>query len=235
MIDIVYQLLKTIVNKELRGNITPAEFNLIAKQAQDRIFRGYFDDINRDKVKENKGLTSNNYANLPLFQRQRMDIFSETTTILNNTNPADYVVPSDVYFIKHNGLTYSGKVVQEMLVSDEPYLQLSLAASSETFPTYTQNGSQLIVSPSTVIGTLALSYFRIPKDPKWTYQIISNVEMFDNSNLDFQDFELHESEFVNIVIVMLSFFGVNLREADVTKYAELLKQKQDDKEEKLSI
>ena len=49
--------------------------------------------------------------------------------------------------------------------------------------------------------------------------------MYDPSNASFQDFELHESEFSNIVLRMLSYFGINLREGEVMQIAELLKDK----------
>ena len=231
MIDIVYQLLKTIVNKELRGNVTPAEFNLIAKQVQDRIFRGYFEDVNRDKVKENRGLTSQNYGNLPLYQRQRMDVFSATVPLPTLVSPIKFFIPSDLYLIKENGVTTSGRVIQEMEVADNAYLQNSLAASSSTFPTYTQIGTEIVVTPN-VFTSITLQYFRKPTNPKWTYSIIGGTAMFNNGAVDFQDFELNESEFPNIVIQMLSFFGINIRETEVTQYAEALKQKQDNKEER---
>ena len=69
MIDTIYQVLKTVANKELRGNLSPAEFNLVAKQVQERIFRGYFEDAARDKIKQTRKMIGKNFADLPLYQR----------------------------------------------------------------------------------------------------------------------------------------------------------------------
>jgi len=46
-INTVYQRVLTIANKEQRGYITPAEFNVLANQAQMDIFEQYFYDLNQ--------------------------------------------------------------------------------------------------------------------------------------------------------------------------------------------
>lgn len=231
MIDIVYQLLKTIVNKELRGNVTPAEFNLIAKQVQDRIFRGYLEDANRDKVKENRGLTSKNFAKLSFFQRQRIEQFQAQASLVYNLTTLNFDLPTDIYFIKDHGVSFGGNVVDEVESADIVFLSSSLSSPSETFPVYERNAASITLLPTTITTDVTCRYLRTPEDPKWTYIEVSGVEMFNNAAVDFQDFELHESEFPNIVIQMLSFFGINIRETEVTQYAEALKQKQDTKEE----
>jgi len=234
MIDTVYQLLQTILNKELRGNLSPAEFNLIARQVQDSIFRGYFDDENRDKVKQGRGRVSKNFANLPLVQRQRIEQFAAFATVGAILPPAstyqEIALPADLYLIKDRGVSYSGNVVDETESSEASFLSASSAASSETFPTYERYSDNIRVYPLTAVP-VDIRYLRNPAEPKWTYKIISGTEMFDSSNVDYQDFELHESEFSNIVIQMLSYFGINIRESEIAQYAEAKIQKQDIKEE----
>ena len=46
MIDRVYKTVQTILAKERNGILTPEDFNILAKLAQDTIFRGYFYCIN---------------------------------------------------------------------------------------------------------------------------------------------------------------------------------------------
>jgi len=231
MIDTIYQLLKTIVNKELRGNLSPAEFNLIAKQAQDKIFRGYFEDANRDKNKENRGLTSKNFAHLSLYQRQRIEQFSAQATLVFNGGTLNFDLPADLYFIKNHGIDYNGNVIDEVESCDVTFLNSSLASASQTFPVYELSSTDVRVIPPTIMSNVTCRYLRTPADPKWTYTIVSNKEMFDNTLPDYQDFELHVSEFTNIAIIMLSYFGINIRETEVTQYAEALREKQTIKEE----
>ena len=46
-VDTVYQRVLAILNKEQRGYLTPAEYNLFANQAQLDIFEQYFYDLNQ--------------------------------------------------------------------------------------------------------------------------------------------------------------------------------------------
>ena len=90
---------------------------------------------------------------------------------------------------------------------------------------------KITISPSSIITSVTCRYVRVPAAPKWTYTVVSSAELFDNTLSDFQDFELHESEFSNIVIRMLSYSGINIKDKEVAQYAEALKQKQTIKEE----
>lgn len=231
MIDTIFQVIKTVVNKELRGNLTPSEFNLIATQVQERIFRGYMEDANRDKVKQNRGMTSKNFANLSMYQRQRIEQFWASSTLAYNGTSLDFTLPVDIYFIKDRGIDYNGTVVDETEASDISFLGSSLASPSETFPVYERKESSIRVFPNTITDSVVCRYLRVPKAPKWTYQIVNNIEMFDPTQSDYQDFELHESEFARIVIMILSYFGINIREPEVTQYAEALKRIMNIKEE----
>ena len=229
MINTVYDLLKTILNKELRGNVTPIEYNLIAKEAQEDIIRGYFEDEARDKYKETRGLSSKGYANLALNQRQRIDKFSKKATLTFNT--PNFILPDDLYFIKDFGVDYNGTVVEEMEGQNVAFLGKSLASPSITFPIYEQEGNVLKISPPTIVSGVTCRYLRKPLDPKWTYTVVGGVELYNPDADDFQDFELHTSEFSNIVMKMLSLFGVNIREKEIVDYAQIAKDKRDAKEE----
>ena len=228
MIDTIVQILRTIFNKELKGNITPAEINLIAKQAQDEIFRGYFNDENLDKNKENKGLTNRNFANLAFNQRQLTEQFSESATIVGTPSlearvgRARFNLPEDIYFIKDRGISYLGNVVEEVEGSDLSFLNSSKAAPSSIFPVYQRFSNFIDVYPS--LSNIQVEYLRTPSNPKWTYVVVNGSELFNPSATDYQDFELHPSESPRIVIEMLSLFGINLDELDVSRYAEVIKK-----------
>tara|TARA_R110002167_G_scaffold331706_1_gene538396 strand:+ start:40049 stop:40756 length:708 start_codon:yes stop_codon:yes gene_type:complete len=229
MIDTIYQLLKTIINKELRGNITPAEFNLIAKQVQNQIFKGYFEDANRDKNKDNRGLANKNYANLPFNQRQWIDQFSAFAVLVPQSFPpsgqtfAQFTLPTNLYLLKDRGLSFGANTIDEVESADFLALNSSSAAPSTTFPVYERYSTTIRVSPVAVTA-VDCRYLRLPADPKWTYSIVGTTELYNPAETDAQDFELHEAEFANITIQMLSYFGVNIREGDIAKYAEALKR-----------
>ena len=73
MISEVKNVVTTLLNKDQNGYITPSEFNILANNVQNEIFRGYFEDINRDGVKQKRGMTTKGYGNLAFNERQRIN------------------------------------------------------------------------------------------------------------------------------------------------------------------
>lgn len=231
MINLIYEILKVILNKEQRGNVTPAEFNYLAKQVQETIFRGYFTDLSRDTLRDNRGVGAAGFASFVHNQRQRIDRFAKTATLSFDTPNFD--LPNDLYMLYQHGITTStGIVIEEVSPSKVGYLGQSSAAPSATFPVYERvNEGEILISPSSINSGVTCRYIRKPLDPNWTYTEVSGEPLFNAADADYQDFELHPDEFSNIVIQMLSYFGINIRESEVAQYAEALKQKQDSKEE----
>ena len=218
MIDLIYQVVKTISNKELRGNITPAEFNFLATQAQNKIFREYFIEIEKQQYKENRGYGGIGLANMPIKTREKIDIFSKTATLTYATDR--FVLPSDLYHLKQRGILYNTTVVDEGQQSRSAFKNSSKTASSITFPQYHREGSDIIITPNTIIDSVTCKYIRQPLAPKWTYQVVSSSELFDNTAGDFQDFEVHVSEMDNLAMDILSLVGINIRDLQVINYAE---------------
>jgi hypothetical protein len=227
MIDTIYKTVLTILNKENQGYISPTEYNLLANTVQQEIFRSYFEDENLDKNKENRGITNRGYGNLPFNQRQRITPFGKSediTTEVFATTSSTFDKPVDLYLLEDNGVSSStGKLISEVERNSVVTLMNTEAAPTSSYPVYEDFGSKLEVYPKT-IETISLRYIRKPLEPKWTYYLLGNGgEFYDPTNASFQDFELHPSEFSNIVIRMLSYSGVTLREEQVVQIAEQLK------------
>lgn len=226
MIDTVYQLVLTLLSKDQQGYITPVEYNRIAKQVQDEIFRGYFEDENRDKNKQNSGLTNRGYSNLSFNQRQRISKFSAYNTITATDvgivfNTFEY--PIDLYMLEDNGLSTSdsGILIDEVQRNAIVTMRNTSVAPSATYPAYEMTSNGFLVSPITVTE-VDIRYVRKPLSPNWTYTVVGNNELFNPASVDFQDFELSESEFPNIVINILAYFGVTIREVEVMQAAQAL-------------
>lgn len=229
MIDLIYNTLLTIINKEQQGYVSPTEFNILANQVQMEIFREYFEDENRDKNRENRGLINNGYSNLSFNQRQRIQEFAAIATIPQTSS--QFTLPSDLYFIEEHGVVATAPSTSNMSVISEvernqiAYLNRSSARPTDIYPVYERYPASLRVSPTT-ITEIEVRYVRTPSTPNWTYVVLpSGDAMYNPADAAFQDFELHESEFSNIVLRMLSYFGLNLREAEVIQIAETLKDK----------
>jgi hypothetical protein len=103
-----------------------------------------------------------------------------------------------------------------------------LTAPTKTFPAYSLNTDSVTVLPKTINnpGQIFSQYIRYPKDPKWTYSTLTGGQpVFDQSQSDYQDFELPISDEVNLVIKILQYSGIQIREAQVVQFANLEEQK----------
>jgi hypothetical protein len=94
---------------------------------------------------------------------------------------------------------------------------------SLTYPSYTSGEALLSIYPTSVgnVGMVTAQYYRYPKTPMWTYQTLSSGEpVFDQSLSDYQDFELPLDDESNLIMKILQYAGVSIREADVYKFTQ---------------
>lgn len=121
MINSVRQTVLSILNKNNYGYITPADFNLYAKQAQLEIFDEYFYQYNYQLNKENARQSGTDYANIARGLAEVIDTFSVTKALkktvasvpaYNNT----FYLPSetstgDEYYLINKVLIYTSLLV----------------------------------------------------------------------------------------------------------------------------
>lgn len=108
----------------------------------------------------------------------------------------------------------------------------NLTMPNNTFPAYTLENSFITVYPSTVNskGQVLSQYTRYPKDPKWTYvSLIGGEPSFDQSQPDYQDFELPQEEEPNLIIKILAYCGISIRETEVYQFAKMEERENDAK------
>ena len=118
------------------------------------------------------------------------------------------------------------------LVSNSKITMLNnslLTTPNLTYPAYTQEANSVSLFPSTVssMGQVVAQYIRYPKDPKWTFTTISNGDpVFDQSQADYQDFELPIDDANDLVSKILQYAGISIREGDVFKFGQVEEQTQ---------
>ena len=98
-----------------------------------------------------------------------------------------------------------------------------LLAPTTAFPAYTIEGNLLTVFPATInaANQVQAQYIRYPFDPNWTYSVITGGEpVFDDSQADFQDFEIPIDDEPQLVNLILQMCGISIREMDVYTYAQ---------------
>ena len=236
MINSVRNTVLAIINKNNYGYISPGDFNLFAKQAQLDIFDEYFIRYNQQINEENARVSGTGYADIRKGYEEVIDMFSITAFLTQKTQnvyflPSQSTTGSD-YYLLNKVLCFSGGILkgeaEKVSHSKITMLNSSLLTSpSTTFPAYTQEASEITVFPNTFNGLndVQSQYIRYPKDPKWTYVTLYGGEpLFDQTQNDYQDFELPNDDEVNLINKILQYAGMSIREIGAVQFAQTEEQ-----------
>jgi hypothetical protein len=244
MINSVRNTVLSVLNKNNYGYISPSDFNLYAKQAQMEIFEEYFSQYNKIINMENARMSGTAYADLGKVIAEAIEIFSQTSSLTQvSAGTNRFYVPSlittgyDYYMINKvlcydaSGMTrvYKGEAEKVSHSKITMLINSLLTSPTETYPAYTQEGAIMTVYPDTINlpNEIDAQYFRYPKDPKWTYITLVNGEpSFDQSQLDYQDFEVPTEDEYKLVIKILQYSGVSIREGEVVQFGLAQEQQQ---------
>jgi len=235
MINSVRNTVLSILNKNNYGYISPSDFNLLAKQAQMEIYEEYYSSYNKTINMENARMSGTEYADIEAPISETLESFLRNDTLTQvapNTNR--YYVPSPVttgynfYMISRltcfdptgvSRLADAEKVANARIYN---LLDSMLTAPTTKYPAYTIDGDIITVYPATINGVSSLkcSYFRQPKDPKWTYitPFANGEPAFDPSQPDYQDFELPVEDEYKLITKMLEYCGIVIREFAVSQF-----------------
>ena len=226
MIDTIYNTVNAISNKEQRGSVSPEKFNYLAEQAVNEIYNSY--DIGKFINRANRGFTTRGIDDMVKMERERYQHFFKYD-IMNLINGA-YLLPADCNYL--DSVSYAGIEVEECSTSKEFNLlkRSTDFQASLDYPIYLRLYDEIEVFPLEIIGELELYYVRKPIPPKWTYTVVNGVALFDITASDYSDIDLHPAEQSNVILNILSQIGINLKEPDLEKYAELLKDKKNQQE-----
>jgi len=220
MINDVRNTVLSIISKENRGFITPFEFNLFAKQAQLEVFEQYVYNYSKSINEQNARTHGEGYTDIPRNMAEVIDKFSTYASLVYNPLNNHFEVPDDYFFltrIDYNNNTEIEKVKTNKL----PYLLSSnLTAPTVKYPVYLLDQNGIIVYPTSITSNVTTQYLRYPKDPQWTYNVSPNGDpLFNPNSSTYQDFELPLNDFANLVIKILEYSGISIREQDVVSAA----------------
>lgn len=229
MIDSVRNTVLSIISKDNRGFITPFEFNLFAKQAQMEIFQDYIYTYNNSQNKQNARISGVGYADILRKSEEVLDIFRPEPSALSYASPI-FALPSDLYqtqTIIYNDSIEVDKAPKNIL----NLLTSNMTSPSATYPVYTQGSNSIKVYPLTITSGIKIDYIRTPADPKWTWVTLTDgAPMFNQGATDYQDFELPLSDEPKLVIKILQYAGISIREVDIAQAA--ASEEAQDKQEK---
>lgn len=214
-INETYLFVQELINKNQNGYLGPDEFNRLINQASYARFNELY-----GKPEQYAG------ANFPIAKiayartqeiSEKLSPFIVSDTVAVSSGIA--AVPDDlVHAVALRSGTNTVKRVEfDRLAS---YLNSSIDNPTADFPIYVQIENTYKIYPST-INSVNLDYLKLPGEAVWAYTMSGNRPVYDPTNSI--DLEWSTDEINNIVMKVLSMFGISVKDQQLVNYAEAQK------------
>ena len=222
----VYKAVLVVLEQEKRGVLTPNEFNKIATQAQQEIFTQYFDDLNQLLGMPQTSLA---YADRMALLDEKISIFKKNENVVLTNNvaiPTQAVqeLGSVIYNSPTTGVPgrEAQRIQQYELFTTN---QSPLTAPTSFYPVYIYEGNKITMHPDNLTGNnttdkvIQLNYLYFPADPKWGFDVDTELGHYVYNELDSQDFEIHKSDQPLLIDKILGYAGVMTKDQFVMSLA----------------
>jgi hypothetical protein len=210
-IDEFKRFVEFVTNKVQSGNtVTPTQFNEVANRAQMAVFeRDYKRFLQDDTITD------------------FLSYFLKNSTIIVNSAgqgnyPSDFQHTSSMrhYYVRPGEISAEVPVIEENNF-DFGRLQISqLFKPDARFPKYSCFSTHFRFLPRD-LGIATLDYFATPVKPFWAYTVANNAAVYSPSGST--DFEWDDFATNEVAAVYLAFIGVNLKDAELSNFAEMFK------------
>lgn len=207
--------------------MTPDEFNKIGSQVQREIFERYFEDLNQQvripqvdmEYSDRVQITDEKIAE---FKTESDNAVSEKAVTGNNP----FNVPEELYRL--GNITYErqgyGSMVEIQRVSRNDFYNIKkspLTTPTLDFPIYLYEDNKVIIYPQTIVSPddIKIQYVKKPQDINWNYQVDTNTGAFIYNSTGSVQFELHNSERTEIILNILVYAGIVIRDPQVVQAA----------------
>ena len=227
-VNTVYRTVLLIINKEQRGYLTPDEFNKTAAQVQLEIFNEYFDDLNQQlRVPGNDSEYSDRIKNL----EEKIAIFQDSGNCTFSSGAFNLPTPTAPYEFYKLGTVIYNNEKEVQLVQPNELLELNLSPitkPSKYWPIYTYKNFKITIYPDIITNSISCTYVRKPLNPIWNftssppgYQYIYNPSQYNaiTNPGGSQDFELHPIEQTNLIIRILLYSGIVIKDPQIVQAA----------------
>lgn len=222
MINSFKNFIELALNKNQMGKPSPSEFNNALAEAELKNYTELFSDFRKLTYKKGRFGDTAHYGSEAEYLKQALEYYITTANI--TTNDAGVMkMPEDLHLIDtlFSDITEVEKVDLQIFNRLKRQQKNTPTACS---PIYTYNDGVLMVFPAH--SQLEVSYFRKLRLPKWTYRIVGGVEVFDKSQSDFQDIDMHPLLYHKLFVDTLGLLGLNIKEEYAMQYVAQMKQEE---------
>ena len=216
----VYTTVLSILNKKGSGYLTPDNFNKTAKIVQLDLLDKAFYEYNRAIAKQTSGRGGSGYADIPRKIQDKIDPFFKFDTIALTSGSGS--LPADTYNTINVSSLDRLTQIERIEKSKISFLLSSpMTAPSETFPMYYSGTGTVNVFPVS-IASVNIDYIATPADPAWGAS--TDVNSFGTPIYEYQpslsqNFTLHPSDEVDLVLGILQYFGITIKDQLVIQAA----------------
>jgi hypothetical protein len=133
--------------------------------------------------------------------------------VLITTTPSDFYKLGTVIYKDNTEAQLSAR--NELL-----YINKSpLLAPTLTYPIYLYENQKIYVYPKTITSDVTVSYLRKPADVIWNFTIPSGANYYQYNSAGSQNFELSKTEQANIILKILLYSGIVIRDPSIIQVA----------------
>jgi hypothetical protein len=213
-IDSLYKSVQHFANKEQRGFISPSQFNDFVNRAVMESF------MQKSQVFQSTQKISDDLR--PFIKRVPLDVNSEGQVLY----PEDYVHLSSIKYVK---VTQVGKQTIKKPIELFPLddnelgyrLNSRIVEPTKDYPVMVYYDGFIQVYPID-LQRVEITYLRKPVEAVWAFTIVNGRPAYDAANS--VDVEFPFEVYNELMVKILSYVGINLREAALVQYAETKNQ-----------
>lgn len=226
-VNVVYNTLKDLVNKDQQGFVTVDEFNRFAEVAQLRIFNRLFDSLKDGSRLERAGFGQGRDKSKFKQINEDLAVFAKTDKDVSKTDgvfkrPSDF---SRLISVSTKGGSLLGRTTRTPIQvcydeeKIERILSSTLNAPTTSYPVALVSGDIEVFPES--ISKIQIRYYKIPQSFEPDGSRSSDPPTFNITDSSaHRDFELPEHYTMDLVMEIASLIGLNLREPEVSTYAQ---------------
>jgi len=221
-IDEVYKFINFIVKKSNAGGyVTPSEFNLLINRAQIQYFNKLYG--NQNDYRYDRPVPKISYAVTEKISNSLSPFLSDKTTVTIDVN-GQCTTPTDMIQMVAVTKEVSGKEYEITRVEQDRVannLSSYYDAPDTEFPIYAQLRTKLQFYPKT-LASASVIYLKKPTNMAWAFTTVSGRYVYDpllSVQPLWSDVDMNE-----VMYIALSYIGVNLKDQEVSQFANIKTQ-----------
>lgn len=213
-IDQSYRFIQFVTNKEQRGDIKPADFNLLAPIAQLELISNL---LGNEELLSPSGVPPYGYkSNRKIDTLLRPLVAGPSTIVVDGSGnfnyPEGFIWPDAVHKADYTKIR---------IVDSDEYPDIKQSAihpPTSDYPVIVMRYPQGYCDPIN-LASFKMSYVAMPADPYWNFTEANDEAVYVASGS--VDFALHPIAHLRICMKILQHVGINLDMAQVMQYASL--------------